>query len=101
MPTPDQAYKVKSSYWACPQPADDFSDGAIPLIPAMYHHGLVSGLKMDVTGFLYGEKSDLYEVAVKEYQESIEAAEARQDFSNKKMVQYIISDDAVASTPGN
>jgi hypothetical protein len=66
----------------------------------MYHHALVSGLKMDVTGFLFGEKSDLYSVSQSEYQESVQKAIARQDISAAKKLQFIVREESVRSTVG-
>jgi hypothetical protein len=100
MVTPDGAYKFKASYWACPQPADDSSDDSIALVPPMYHHCLVSGLKMDVAGFLYGEKSNIFSVAAAEYQDGITKSMARNDFSAEKKLQFITHEEGVRSTVG-
>jgi hypothetical protein len=101
MNCPDNAYMVKAAYHACPQLADDYSDDAIPIVPAIYHHALVSGLKMDVTGFLYGEKSNLYTVAAADYQDGIAKAVSRQDFSAEKKLQFIVHEEGVRSTVGD
>jgi hypothetical protein len=100
MNCPDQPYLVVVSYMAVPQLPDDCDDDIIPLIPPMYHHALVSGLKMDVTGFLFGEKSDLYSVSQSEYQESVQKAIARQDISAAKKLQFIVREESVRSTVG-
>jgi hypothetical protein len=101
MNCPDQVYQVSAAFHACPQLPDDDEDDAIPLVPAIYHHGLVAGLKMDVVAFLYGEKSNLYTVAAAEYQDSVMKAISRQDFSAEKKLQYIVHEEGVRSIVGN
>lgn len=88
----DKDYKLKAAYWAIPNPNSDDPTDAVALVPEIYHHALVSGLKMDFSGFLYGVKSDMYLVAKAEYEEAITLALARPDFSNRKGTQWIDPD---------
>jgi hypothetical protein len=102
MQCPDGAgYKAKFAYWQIPQPVDDSDNDTIPLIPVRYHHALVTGLKMDITGFLYGEKADLYAVAQAEYMDSVAKAVARPDISSEKKLQFIVQEEGVRSTVGD
>lgn len=93
----DADYKIKFAYWAIPNPNTDNADEAVALVPAIYHHALVSGLKMDFSSFLYGVKSEMYLVSKAEYDEAVTLALARPDFSNSRHAQFISTEDAIQS----
>jgi hypothetical protein len=98
-PVPDATYTLLVPYWAIPESIPtDAEDQTIPLIPVYLHHALVSGLKMDVFEFIFGPESQKYILARSEYSDGIDKAQAKNSWSQEKVVQFRSREDAVRST---
>lgn len=97
--TPNAVKTYRYLYWAVPAPAADDSVEAIPLLPSIYHHVLVSLMVMDVWESLPGEgiESPNYQKAAAKAQRQIQGMMDRH-LSVQEKREFITKVEAIRST---
>lgn len=81
-PIPNAVYTMLVSFWAMPNPAQDASDDAIYVVPAMLHHVIQTYLETEVWRLAVGVKDDRYVTALNERNKKVAQAKIRPSFAD-------------------
>ena len=96
---PSGSFSAIMVFWAMPAILSDSVKTSIPIVPAWLHEVIVKGLESTIWRTIYGPTDDRYITAEKEYQEGIELANIKKDFSTKFSREMIVSaGEAIQST---
>lgn len=95
---PDLNYTAYIVGWAMPNPANDSTNDAVPLIPAWGHNTIVSGIAAKLLNFSYGSANPKTIAMAAEYEQGIADMIQRKQFDPNYRSQLSLSEDAVRST---
>jgi hypothetical protein len=96
-PIPDDAYRLRISFWAMPNTTADTQSSSIPLVPGYLHRILVKGLEAQIFRYVLGDASKQYLGAKAEYEATVARAAEKRDFAVGKAREWTSSEEAIRS----
>jgi hypothetical protein len=96
-PIPDDAYRLRISFWAMPNTTADAQSSSIPLVPGHLHRILVKGLEAQIFRYVLGDASKQYLGAKTEYEAAVARAAEKRDFAVGKAREWTSSEEAIRS----
>ena len=95
---PDQAYRVRLTFWAMPNFNDESTITTVPLIPAWHHNAIAECITAEVLEKAYGLQDVKASTMRAKYQASLIDMQMRPRFSTNYVQSLASSEDAVRST---
>lgn len=98
MDPPNAAYLTYLVGWAMPNPADESTNDAVPLIPTWGHNTIVAGMNAKIFKFAYGSKNEKTLDARMEYEQGLQDLMSKKQFDPNYRSQLSLNESAVRST---